>query len=153
QPDGTLVVAGNAIDEFAALVGYAADGTVDATFGSGGRVLTPFAGAGRVRTLLTIPGHKLVVVGAGGAESFAALARYAQSAAPGAPGVPTTSTAGIVGASTAPIGCPGGTSPAAVQCRADLLAAAIQSGVAESTLREALLSMVNDTRLALGARG
>jgi uncharacterized delta-60 repeat protein/uncharacterized repeat protein (TIGR01451 family) len=69
QPDGRIVVGGYAVDlangdkEFA-LVRYNYDGTLDATFGAGGKVVTDFNGASdRVWGLALQPDGKIVAAG------------------------------------------------------------------------------------------
>lgn len=89
QPDGKLIVAGEALvgdRTVFALVRYLPDGSLDRTFGAGGKVTTDFA-AGRsassfapsfVRAVAVQPDGKLVAAGfhvAGGRDHFA-LARY-----------------------------------------------------------------------------
>ena len=87
QPDGKIVVAGYANiegEEDFALVRYNANGTLDATFGSGGKVITDF---GRLQqgysyafgfSLALEPDGKIVVAGVAyiGAGRDFALARY-----------------------------------------------------------------------------
>ncbi len=73
QPDGKIVVAGRSDargNEGLALVRYLPDGTLDATFGSNGTLLTDFESA---TALALQPDGKIVVAGASG--DFA-LARY-----------------------------------------------------------------------------
>src|SRR5262245_34732870 len=72
QPDGKVVVVGDAPDDFAALIRYTAAGGLDPTFGVGGRVLTPFMGAGVARDVVVDPDGKTVVVGDAPGD-FAAL--------------------------------------------------------------------------------
>lgn len=81
QPDGKLVIAG-ATHGFAsasfALARYHRDGTLDASFGSGGKVLTHFAGGGQALSLARQPDGGLVAGGFStptGTNDFA-LARY-----------------------------------------------------------------------------
>lgn len=87
QPDGKLVVAGyvnvdphTTFRDFLVLR-YNADGTLDGTFGSGGKVLTDFGGDDGAAALVLQPDGKLVAAGfteppmAGGTRDFA-LARY-----------------------------------------------------------------------------
>jgi uncharacterized delta-60 repeat protein len=78
QPDGKLVAAGEAGGDFA-LARYNADGTLDASFGSGGVVTTDFAGStDRVEGLAVQPDGKLVAAGQAfsGAGLDFAVARY-----------------------------------------------------------------------------
>ncbi len=84
QPDGKIVVAGSAniiplpsgdVDRDFALVRYNADGSLDATFGTGGKVLTGFGTVGdSARALALQPDGKLVA--AGHTHEDIALARY-----------------------------------------------------------------------------
>ena len=86
QPDGKIVAAGatdvrgrenqrngNPLDDFA-LARYTADGSLDPSFGSGGIVVTPFAGQSLVQGVGIQADGRIVAVG-GGAGYFA-LARY-----------------------------------------------------------------------------
>lgn len=79
QPDGKIIVAGNSSFNFA-LVRYNADGTLDATFGSGGRVTTDFYDfSDSVSGVVVQPDGKIVAAGfAGraGPSSDYGLARY-----------------------------------------------------------------------------
>jgi uncharacterized delta-60 repeat protein len=80
QPDGKLVAAGSAIvvDEIFrfALARYRPDGSLDPTFGTGGRVVTEFGDrANRATALVLQPDGKLVAAGATDDGDFA-LARY-----------------------------------------------------------------------------
>jgi uncharacterized delta-60 repeat protein len=79
QADGKLVVAGRAGNDFA-LVRYNANGTLDTTFGRGGKVTTDFAGGADSAAAVTIqPDGRIIVAGraanAGTGNDFA-LARY-----------------------------------------------------------------------------
>ncbi len=86
QPDGRIVVAGYALRldgpafDFA-LARYNADGSLDASFGVGGKVATDFAGAGgseQAHALALQPDGKIVAAGwtsSAGVSGFA-LARY-----------------------------------------------------------------------------
>src|SRR5437764_878674 len=92
QPDGKIVVAGNAIMDFPppgshsdfALACYNTDGSLDATFGSNGEVVTHFNGGYNVSVaaydLARQPDGKLVIVGVYiqdyGVTPVFALARY-----------------------------------------------------------------------------
>ncbi len=62
QPDGKLVAAGTTGSDFA-LARYNADGSLDTSFGSGGKVTT--AGFGSARALVLQPDGKLVAAGDG----------------------------------------------------------------------------------------
>ena len=79
QPDGKIVAAGlandsNGVAEFA-IVRYMSDGSVDATFGTSGRVTTVISGIGdRATAVLVQSDGKIVVVGSAGRES--AVVRY-----------------------------------------------------------------------------
>lgn len=87
QPDGKLVLAGIAIDfsrsgagfDFA-LARYNADGTLDASFGAGGKTITDFTGGAEDAFALALqPDGKLVAGGHGGRLTTGwdfALARY-----------------------------------------------------------------------------
>lgn len=84
QPDGKILVAG-ASDQGAtgydfALARYNADGTLDATFGTNGRIITSFGnGADRAYALVVQPDGKIVVGGdsnQGANGNDFALARY-----------------------------------------------------------------------------
>lgn len=87
QPDGKILVAG-ASDQGAsgydfALARYNADGTLDASFGHGGRVTTTFGnGDDKAHALLLQPDGKIVVAGGsnqGASGNDFALARYLPS--------------------------------------------------------------------------
>jgi uncharacterized delta-60 repeat protein len=85
QPDGKIVVAGSTFPsptgglfDFA-LIRYEADGTLDAGFGTGGKVVTDFALSSDFGFNLTLePDGKIVVVGQAGVAGTVdfALARY-----------------------------------------------------------------------------
>jgi uncharacterized delta-60 repeat protein len=78
QPDGKLVVAGSSVPSGTfeagdfALARYNSDGSLDTSFGSGGRVLTDFGGSGFESALAVVlqPDGKLVA----GGETFVAQA-------------------------------------------------------------------------------
>src|SRR5438552_9498231 len=78
QPDGKLVAAGVSTGDFA-LARYNADGSLDTTFGTCGRVITDFAGDDAAASALVVqPDGKLVAAGRsslGNHPSFS-LARY-----------------------------------------------------------------------------
>jgi uncharacterized delta-60 repeat protein len=82
QPDGKLVAAGyasNGTNDDFALVRYNPDGSLDASFGSGGKVTTAIQnGADHVNALLVQPDGKLVAAGFTNGPTFPdfALARY-----------------------------------------------------------------------------
>jgi uncharacterized delta-60 repeat protein len=95
QPDGTIVAAGFASGQLA-LARYLANGTLDTTFGTGGRVTTTVGTSAEARALVRQADGKLVVAGRAfdGIESFV-LARYDVNGSPdvgfGTGGVVTTS--------------------------------------------------------------
>ena len=109
QPDGKLVAAGRACANFAcdfALARYLPDGSLDPTFGVGGKVITDLGGNNQAGALVLQPDGKLVAAGSAGGDF--ALARY------GTPGIvvndlvtfdPTASTFTFTPNST---GCPKG---------------------------------------------
>src|SRR5438046_618184 len=77
QPDGRIVVAGSSVLVFGfnfALARYNPDGTLDLSFGQGGRVLTSFGRSERARSLALQPDGRIVVAGSSGFDF--ALARY-----------------------------------------------------------------------------
>jgi len=78
QPDGKLVAAGSSSNGAFALARYNPDGSLDASFGVGGRVLTRFGGAGAARALVRQPDGKLVAAGISGATGVGdfSLVRY-----------------------------------------------------------------------------
>src|SRR5207244_2135037 len=81
QPDGKLVAAGHAYNAgniVFALVRYNADGTLDGTFGSGGKVTTVIGTASRGTALVLQPDGKLVAAGYtyNGKSTAFALVRY-----------------------------------------------------------------------------
>lgn len=88
QADGKLVVVGDTCDDTAcefALVRYEPDGTLDTTFGSGGKVLTSFDAAdANAGTIVQQPDGKLVVAGdtCGATSCQFALVRYDADGSP-----------------------------------------------------------------------
>jgi uncharacterized delta-60 repeat protein len=90
QRDGRIVVAGGSdvrgacgekrcnLDDFA-LVRYVPDGSLDATFGDGGKIITPFGGSVDVQALAIDARGRIVAVGGG--AGFFAIARYTASGA------------------------------------------------------------------------
>lgn len=64
QPDGKIVVAGVTTTDAWALVRYLPDGSLDESFGAGGKVVTPAPG-GLAYGLALAPDGKIVVAGAG----------------------------------------------------------------------------------------
>jgi uncharacterized delta-60 repeat protein len=83
QSDGSLVAAGRSDGDFA-LARYRSDGTLDTSFGTGGRVRTDFGGDDTVRALVVQPDGRLVAAGysakPGGTDVV--LARYAADGTP-----------------------------------------------------------------------
>jgi uncharacterized delta-60 repeat protein len=66
QPDGKIVVAGSASTAAGrdmALVRYNPNGTLDTSFGNGGRVVTPVGGYGEATALVLQPDGKIVTAG------------------------------------------------------------------------------------------
>jgi uncharacterized delta-60 repeat protein len=89
QPDGKVIAAGTSGDAFSstpgfenfALARYNPDGSLDSTFGSGGKVTTDFFGSGdQVNALALQPDGKIVAAGRANNQPIAsddfALARY-----------------------------------------------------------------------------
>ena len=75
QADGKILVGGSASGSFA-LVRYNADGTLDGSFGTGGKTITPFStSSSEIRTLLLQPDGKIVAVG-GDDNFYVYLSRY-----------------------------------------------------------------------------
>ncbi|MEW5879761.1 MAG: hypothetical protein AB1761_04885 [Pseudomonadota bacterium] len=80
-PDGKIVVAGtsyNGTNDDFALARYNADGSLDTTFGSGGKVVTAIGGSDEAYALALAPGGKIVVAGTAWSITgrYVALARY-----------------------------------------------------------------------------
>jgi uncharacterized delta-60 repeat protein len=77
QTDGKIVAAGSASGEFA-LARYQTDGSLDPTFGSGGKVVTPIGTNDSIQALLLQSDGKLVAAGTsfGSTDPDFALARY-----------------------------------------------------------------------------
>ena len=73
QTDGKLVAAGASGSDFA-LSRYNADGTLDTSFGTGGKITTDFGAADSANALVIQADGKLVAAGASGSDF--ALARY-----------------------------------------------------------------------------
>jgi uncharacterized delta-60 repeat protein len=82
QPDGKIMVAGYAFAESGgpevfALARYNSDGSLDGSFGTGGKVLTSFGSDdGEADSLLIQPDGKILVVGTSDAGPDVTLARY-----------------------------------------------------------------------------
>ncbi|MFJ8012859.1 calcium-binding protein [Streptomyces sp. NPDC096339] len=89
QADGRITAAGSAngfgSDDFA-LVQYNSDGTLDSTFGTGGRVTTDFGALDQARGMARQPDGKIVTAGlTGSGSTFTfALARYNADGSPDA---------------------------------------------------------------------
>jgi uncharacterized delta-60 repeat protein len=75
QQNGKVVVAGSALSDFA-LARYEYDGSLDATFGTGGKVSTDFAGFDQAEAVLVQGDGGIVVVGTATAGDDFAVARY-----------------------------------------------------------------------------
>jgi len=79
QTDGRLVAAGHALDDWA-LARFMQDGTLDPSFGTGGKVTTGFAGGGTAAGLVAQSDAKLVAAGTADAGTGSgpdfALVRY-----------------------------------------------------------------------------
>ena len=77
QPDGKLVVVGDSDANFA-LARYDPNGSLDASFGAGGKVVTSFGGADQASAVTLQPDGKIVVAGQTdtGISIDFALARY-----------------------------------------------------------------------------
>ncbi len=81
QADGRIVVAGrttaNGLDSSFAIVRYEANGSLDPSFGNGGKVLSNFtASHDSAATILVQPDGKLVVIGSLANDSDSAILRY-----------------------------------------------------------------------------
>jgi uncharacterized delta-60 repeat protein len=107
QADGKIVVAGTVSGEFA-LARYNTDGSLDATFGSGGRAFTQFSQPAVAAGIVLQPDGRIIVAGssAGAVSSGFALARYKMDGGLdptfGSGGLVTT-TFGVNGASGAAV--------------------------------------------------
>lgn len=87
QPGGRIVVAGessNGIDTDMAVVRYNPDGSLDATFGAGGKVITPGAGNERAVAVAIQPDGKIIVAGTVDSGTVLVLARYNENGSPDA---------------------------------------------------------------------
>ena len=79
QPDGKIVAAGTDWTNATVITRYEADGTLDATFGTGGVVVTTIGpGTGVTRKVLVQPDGKIVVIGEAriAGNAMFALARF-----------------------------------------------------------------------------
>ena len=79
QRDGKIIAAGGTMSPFAAdfaLVRYNPDGSLDTSFGIGGKVTTDFGGFDSATGVAIQADGKIVVVGEGGPSSDFVLARY-----------------------------------------------------------------------------
>jgi uncharacterized delta-60 repeat protein len=90
QPDGKIVVAGHALASAGnfdfAVARYNPDGSLDATFGSGGKAITSFGASNDLAEAVAIqPNRRIVAAGQSGDDI--ALARYRGSAPTVTPGV------------------------------------------------------------------
>jgi uncharacterized delta-60 repeat protein len=85
QPDGKIVVAGNFGDD-AGVARLNADGTLDTSFGSGGKARVDFGGQDQAAALALQPDGKLVVVGSTRTGSVTDIAAARLEGAAGAPG-------------------------------------------------------------------
>ena len=75
QPDGKIVVAGDRAQQNFALARYNADGTLDRSFGSAGRVVTKVGDGNYASALVVQPDGRLVAAGAAD-RTVVALVRY-----------------------------------------------------------------------------
>ena len=75
QADGKIVVGGSASPGSMAVARYNTDGTLDTTFGSGGKVIVDFGSSAAVQQLALQSDGKLVLAGQAGAPSGFGLAR------------------------------------------------------------------------------
>ncbi len=76
QPDGRIVTAGRSGSGDFALARYNADGSLDPSFGSGGKVTTDFGGFDVASGVALQADGKIIAAGQGGSGSDFALARY-----------------------------------------------------------------------------
>jgi uncharacterized delta-60 repeat protein len=79
QKDGKIIVAGNLGNSDFALARYNSDGSLDATFGSAGKVTTDFGASDTVSAIALQSDGKIVVAGSiqySGSDTDFALARY-----------------------------------------------------------------------------
>lgn len=87
QPDGKLVVAGYTLGTLAsdynfAVARYTASGTLDQTFGTGGKVVTQVAGGGLARAVALQPDGKIILAGEALTSASFALVRYSTNGSP-----------------------------------------------------------------------
>jgi uncharacterized delta-60 repeat protein len=101
QPDGRIVVAGTryiSTTGAIALARYNRDGSLDASFGSGGKVTTSMQGSGGATAIAVLPDGKLLVAGQ---DSICRIARYTAAGALdtsfGVGGIVTTGLCSSVG--------------------------------------------------------
>ena len=85
QPDGKILVAGasqipGTVEQQFAVVRYNPDGSLDADFGSGGKVVTQILGTSRVHSMVIQSTGEIVCSGRAwdGSRNYIALARYDQ---------------------------------------------------------------------------
>jgi uncharacterized delta-60 repeat protein len=75
QPDGKIVVAGGLTEAGFALARYNTDGSLDATFGSGGKVVTPVGGHIQIAFALALQADGKLVAAGNRGDDFATV-RY-----------------------------------------------------------------------------
>ncbi len=84
QPDGKIVAVGysrrndNSVDWVTARIN--ADGTLDTSFGDGGKVFTDFSQSSYARAVSVLPSGRILIAGSGGADF--ALAQYTANGSP-----------------------------------------------------------------------
>jgi uncharacterized delta-60 repeat protein len=76
QPDGRIVAAGRSGAGNVALARYATDGSLDPTFGVGGKVTTDLSGFDAAFGVALLPDGKIIAVGQGGPGVDFAVVRY-----------------------------------------------------------------------------
>jgi uncharacterized delta-60 repeat protein len=95
QADGKIVAAGHTFDPFVsafAIARYDADGNLDTSFGSGGRVTTDLGGSDGAADLAILGDGRILAVGGGGPGNDFALVLYTTGGSPD----PSFGTAGKV---------------------------------------------------------